>query len=86
VSDFILWTLINAAWVAAFAVFEYRALRHPENKNRVTLSRYVWTIGQNFPLSIWFMGVVAGGLAVHFFWHWCPDLGSVNGLMNLPLR
>lgn len=69
-SDFITWTVVNAAWLAAFAYFEYRALAHGDNKDRVTLSRYMATIGQKFPLSIF--GMVVGGLFVHFFWHFCP--------------
>ncbi len=78
-TDFITWTLVNAAWLTAFAFFEARALRHPENANRVTLSRYVWTIGQKWPLSLVLWGLVIGGLSVHFFWNWCPALGSSNG-------
>lgn len=78
-SDFVTWTLINAAWLAAFAYFEYRALAHGDNKDRVTLSRYVWTIGQKWPLSIWLMGWVCGGLAVHFFWSWCPAANIGHG-------
>jgi hypothetical protein len=76
-SDFVTWTLINAAWLVAFAIFEYRALAHPENKDRATLSRYVYTIGSKFPLSIFLMGLVVGTLATHFWWHWCP-VGSTS--------
>lgn len=78
VSDFVTWTFLNAAWLAAFAFFEVRALAHPENKDRATLSFYVYTIGSKFPLSIFLLGLVVGALAVHFFWHWCPA-GSVSG-------
>lgn len=77
-SDFITWTLINGAWLAAFAFFEYRALAHGNDPHRVTLSRYVYTIGSRFPLSIFLLGMVVGGLAVHFFWHWCPP-GAILG-------
>lgn len=74
---------MNTPWIIGallaigfFAYFETRALRHPDRQN--TLSFFVYTIGSKFPLSIWFMGVFCGGLAVHFFWHWAPP-GSVTG-------
>jgi GcrA cell cycle regulator len=38
-----------------------------------------------WPLSIFIMGTFAGGLAVHFFWHWCPA-GSINtGMLHVLL-
>jgi hypothetical protein len=80
---------MNAPWVFGilaaiifFAVFEVRAFRHPDRQN--TLSRFVFTIGQKFPLSIFMMGLFVGGLAVHFFWHWCPDVGL--GVGFIPIR
>jgi hypothetical protein len=62
--------------ISFFAVFEAKAFDHPERTN--TLSHAVYTIGAKWPLSIFLMGNFAGGLAVHFFWHWCPA-GSVSG-------
>jgi hypothetical protein len=59
-----------------FCFFEWRAFRHPDRQN--TLSRWVYSMGSAFPLSIFLMGFVIGGLAVHFFYHWCPA-GSVPG-------
>lgn len=73
------WIILTFAAIAAFAWFEARAFRHPDRQN--TLSRAVYTIGSQWPLSIWIMGVFCGGLAVHFFWHWCPDLGTGVGLL-----
>lgn len=64
------WILATLAAIAFFAIFEARALRYPDRQN--TLSRWVYDIGARWPLSIWLMGAFAGGLAVHFFWHWCP--------------
>ena len=61
--------------IGFFAYFEARAFRHPQRQN--TLSHAVYTIGSKWPLSIFIMGMFAGGLAVHFFWHWCPP-GSVS--------
>lgn len=63
--------------IGFFAVFEARAFRHPDRQN--SLSRFVYNIGSKWPLSIWLMGVFCGGLAVHFFWHWCPAVASVFG-------
>ena len=69
------WIIGCLAAIAFFAWFEARAFRHPDRQN--TLSRTIYNIGAKWPLSIWIMGAFAGGLAVHFFWHWCP-LGSIS--------
>ena len=47
-----------------FAIGETYALM----TGRQTLSRYIWTLSKNFPLFPWIVGVLVGGLAVHFFW------------------
>lgn len=80
---------MNTPWITGlllaiifFAVFEAMAFRHPDRVN--TLSHAVYTLGKTWPLSIWLMGMFAGGLAVHFFWHWCPDAGAGIGLLQLP--
>ena len=60
--------LVWAAWLVAIAVsfagFETFALM----TNRTTLSRWVWTVSKRFPLFPWLVGVLTGGLAVHFWW------------------
>lgn len=71
------WTVCTLLAIAAFAVGETYAFKHPERQN--TLSRAVYTLGANWPLSIFLMGMFAGGLAVHFFWHWCPALNLGTG-------
>jgi hypothetical protein len=70
---------MNTPWIvgamlaiAFFSYFEARALQHPFRQN--TLSRWIYTLGKNWPLSIFLMGMFCGGLAVHFWWHWCPDV------------
>lgn len=78
-SDYVTWTLLGAGWLVLFAFFETRALRHPENANRVTLSRYMATIGAKFPLSLFMLGLVVGGLAVHFWWHWGCEISLQGG-------
>ena len=73
---------MNTPWIIGvlvaivfFTVFEWRAFKYPERQN--TLSKTIYTIGAKWPLSIWLMGVFAGALATHFFWHYCPP-GSIN--------
>lgn len=82
---------MNAPWIIGllfailfFAVFEAMAFRHPERVN--TLSHAVYTLGATWPLSIWLMGMFAGGLATHFFWHWCPAGSVSTGWLTLPLH
>jgi hypothetical protein len=72
-----IWIIGTLAAITFFIVFEARAFRHPDRQN--TLSRWIFQMGANWPLSIFLMGMFAGGLAVHFFWHWCPDLGLGKG-------
>ena len=63
--------LAALAWVTAVAIllgYEWFALA----TGRKTLSRQVFDWTQAWGLFPWLAGVVCGGLAVHFFWHWCP--------------
>jgi len=64
------WLFGIALALVFFTYFEARGLRHQTRQH--TLSFIVYTIGSKWPLSIWLMGMFAGGLAVHFFWHWDP--------------
>lgn len=66
------WIIGTLAAILFFAYFETAAFRHPSRYN--TLSRFIYTVGSEFPLSIFIMGMFVGGLAVHFWFHWCPDL------------
>jgi hypothetical protein len=65
------WYAIWAVWIlliaVSFGVLEFIAWDHG-----VTLSRFVFDISEAWPLVIWLAGVLAGGLAVHFWWHWSP--------------
>lgn len=65
---------IWAGWVAliaaSFGAMEGWALTH----GRATLSRSVWTWSKNFPLLPFLAGLLAGGLAVHFWWMGAPGL------------
>jgi len=66
------WILGLLACAIYFSYFEWRAFKHPERNN--TLSRFVWGVGQKWPLSLVLYGMLVGGLAVHFFWNWCPAI------------
>lgn len=71
------WLVLAVFALLWFTYFEYAAFKHPERNN--TLSHFVYTIGQAFPLSIFLYGMLVGGLAVHFFWHWCPAINPTGG-------
>ena len=68
------WTAAIIA-ILVFTIGESYAFRHPDRQN--TLSRWIYDLGRKWPLSIFIMGMFVGGLAVHFFWHWCPP-GSLS--------
>lgn len=65
----IVWLLVI---VVSFVVIEAYAFRHPQRQN--TLSRFIWGLGQKWPLTLVLFGALFGGLAVHLFWNWCPVL------------
>ena len=58
------WTLWLLALIASFAVFEGCAIR----THRTTLSAFVWALSKGWPPLPFVCGLVAGGLAVHFWW------------------
>jgi hypothetical protein len=64
----ILWLLWITLPVVAFIVLETIAIK----RGKPTLSFEVYSLGKNFPLAIALLGLLLGGLLVHFFWHWCP--------------
>jgi hypothetical protein len=43
-----------------------------------TFSRFMWHMHQKFPFWTLAWGMLIGGLAVHFLWHWCPDGAGVG--------
>lgn len=78
------WIIGTIAAILFFIIFEARAFRHPDRQN--TLSRAIYNVGASWPLSIWIMGVLAGSLATHFFWHFCP-VGSIStGMLDIIIR
>lgn len=75
----VLWTAWLLFLVVSFAAFETFALVN----NGLTLSMYTWHVSEAWPPVIWICGVLCGGLAVHFWWHWAPptsgQLGGTGG-------
>lgn len=57
-----------------FAIPEYIALKD----GGPTFSLFMWTMAIKFPLWTFLWGMLVGGLAVHFLWHWSPP-GSEQG-------
>lgn len=64
------WTLWLLAIIGSFALLEGYALW----RGQLTLSRYTWAISKAWPPLIFVLGLICGGLAVHFWWSWCPEL------------
>lgn len=75
------WIIGAVGFLIFFVIGEAYAFKHPDRQN--TLSRFIATLGQKFPLSLWLCGIVIGGLAVHFYWHWCPFGGTGVGWNDL---
>jgi hypothetical protein len=75
------WIIGALAAILFFAYFESKALKNGARIN--TLSRAIYTLGVNWPLSIFLMGMFCGGLAVHFYWHFCPAGSVTEGLLEM---
>jgi hypothetical protein len=58
-----------------FAIPEFFAIKD----NGVSFSLFMFTMGQAFPLWIFFWGLLIGGLAVHLLWHWIPPGAKSEG-------
>ena len=58
-----------------FAPFEYIAVAD----GGPTFSLFMWTMAAKFPLWTFLWGMLVGGLAVHFLWHWLPAGSSSEG-------
>ncbi len=71
------WVWIWTAWFVgifgSFAVLEFLGW------DTLTLSRYMWNISKEWPLFIFLCGALAGGLAVHLWWHWLPPGSKSEG-------
>jgi hypothetical protein len=67
------WTVLLLFNIAIFAWMEGYALSRADPESGLTLSRYVYEAARAWPLLVFILGQITGGLAVHFFWHWNPD-------------
>lgn len=63
--------------IAYFAYFEWRAFEYPKAED--TLSRFIYNITTQFPLTLFWMGMFVGTLSSHFWWHWNPAI-TPNGV------
>ena len=72
---YIFWTALNACWLVGFIVGEGYALY----TGGLTLSSYVWRLSQDWGPFQFVLGLIVGGLAVHFFWHWLPPGAASQG-------
>lgn len=65
-------SLVWVGWflfvLVSFAAIEAYAIRH----NGATLSYSVWRLSKAWPPFPFVLGMVVGGLGIHFFWNWCP--------------
>lgn len=79
------WPIGIALWLALgffeFGVIEKNALASSDPK-KPTLSFFIFYVTSKFPLAAIIGAFVTGGvmwgLAVHFWWHFCPP-GSISG-------
>jgi hypothetical protein len=64
-----IWAVIILVCLALILGYEFYALF----TGRQTLSSYTVHGCRQYPLIPFFVGMVVGGLAVHFWLPWCPD-------------
>lgn len=65
----IIWTAFIGLIIVGFIVVESWALA----TGGTTLSRYTWELSKDWPLLPFVLGLICGGLGVHFWWHWDPE-------------
>lgn len=74
-----LWVYWPAALIfialVLFAVPEFVAIKD----GGPTFSLFMWTLAQKWPLWTFFWGMLVGGLAVHFLWHWSGEPEDKTG-------
>lgn len=75
------WLIGLAGAIIYFTIFEVLGFIRPGKFN--TLSHAVYTLGAHWTLAIFIMGMFTGGLAVHFFFHWCPPGSISSGMLQL---
>lgn len=77
------WLLVTVGCLALFITLFIIGETIAFKQNKLTLSRWVYNIQKAWPPFGFFLGFFCGalifGLAVHFFWQWCPDIGAGVG-------
>ena len=73
----IVWTAWLLVIGISFACFEGYALKH----DKMTLSRWTWTVSKAWPPFPWLVGVVVGFLACHFWWGGIVCFNPVTGIV-----
>jgi hypothetical protein len=84
-NNWVIWPVGIALWLvlgfSEFGVIEAKALSAKAGNNQITLSYYIFYVTSKFPLAAIIGAFVTGGimwgLAVHFWWHYCPP-GSLS--------
>jgi len=71
----LIWTGWLLAILVSFGAIEGVAIAWGDT----TLSRYVWELSLAWPPILVIYGMVVGGLAVHFWWHWMPPGAKSQG-------
>lgn len=69
------WACWLGAIVISFAVPEALALANGGE----TFSAFMWQTTLAWPIWEFLWGVLIGGLAVHFWWHWSPPGSKSEG-------
>lgn len=72
----LVWVCWLAAFIISFGVFETWALL----TKGLSLSMFTWQLSEAWPPIIFICGMMAGGLAVHFWWHWSPPSTGLKGV------
>ena len=70
-----IWLAWLMTFAVSFAIIEGIAIA----RGKTTLSRFTVVTTTAFPPLIFILGIIVGGLAVHFWWHWCPAIIPTNG-------
>ena len=70
-----IWSVYLIGVVAFFGILESMAFNH---EGGLTLSRFIYNANQAWPLTGVFIGMIFGGLLVHFFWNWDPRLEKLQ--------
>lgn len=69
-----IWIVYLLGAAVAFGIIESMAVKN----DGTTLSRFIYDANQFWPLTGVMVGMLFGGLCVHFFWNWDPRLEKLK--------